>query len=60
MDKKSFLGRNRDMFMDAEMYVRASEELEKEVKDELDIPDPSSKKIIELVGSGKLIGRLHP
>ena len=42
----------------SELIVKASEELEEDVKKDLEIPDPSEKRVVQLSGSGKLLGIL--
>ena len=44
----------------SDLLVKASEELEDDVQKDLQIPDPPKKKIVELAGTGKIIGALRP
>ena len=44
----------------SELLVKATAELEEDVKKDLQIPDPPKKKIVELAGTGKIIGVLKP
>jgi len=42
----------------SELIVKASKELAEEINKELEIPDPPEEKIVQLSGSGKLLGIL--
>ena len=42
----------------SELVVRASKELEEDVKKDLEIPDPPEERVVQLSGSGKLLGIL--
>lgn len=42
--------------IESELYVRASAELEKQVKEELERPDPDDLTVGQLLASGDIVG----